>query len=510
MNNTVIPFADNQSWPDKPAYIMASSGETVTYAELERTSNQIAWLFRQSGLKSGDHIAFLMENNASFFKLCWAAHRSGIYYTPISSSLQEKEIAYIAKDCGARIFITSYAQAELANKLLAELESLPHLYMLGGVIDGYEALEAALEGLPETVIEDQMEGLDMLYSSGTTGLPKGVKRPERLEEFGSPEPLHNMISKMYGLNVKSVYLSTAPCYHAASLRFNLFVQRHGGTCIVMEKFDAEQALQLIERYRITVSQWVPTMFVRLLKLPQEVRESYDYSSMLNAVHAAAPCPAAIKQQMIDWWGPIIDEYYGGTEGTEVTCLNSEEWLQHRGSVGRPVLGVIRICDDDGNELPQGETGGVYFDSPLSFEYHNDPIKTRQAMHAKGWSTLGDIGHLDSDGFLYLSDRKAFMIISGGVNIYPQEIENLLITHAAVMDVAVIGIPNQEFGEEVKAIIQPVDMAQAGSMLAEELMQLCRDNLSHIKCPRSIDFDPALPRQPTGKLFKRLLKEKYWS
>jgi long-chain acyl-CoA synthetase len=277
----------------------------------------------------------------------------------------------------------------------------------------------------------------------------------------------------------------------------------------MEKFDAEQALALIERYRVTHSQWVPTMFVRLLRLPEDVKRKYDLSTHRCAVHAAAPCPIEIKRQMIEWWGPILYEYYAGSEGNGFAVINSEEWLAHPGSVGRAILGELRILDEDGRQCPPRVAGGIYFANGPKFEYHNDPAKTAGAYSTEGWSTLGDVGYVDEEGWLYLTDRKAYMIISGGVNIYPQEAENVLTAHPKVVDVAVFGVPNAEFGEEVKAVVQPVDMAQAGPPLAEELIAYCRERLADVKCPRSIDFDPELPRHPNGKLYKRILRDRYW-
>jgi acyl-CoA synthetase (AMP-forming)/AMP-acid ligase II len=279
--------------------------------------------------------------------------------------------------------------------------------------------------------------------------------------------------------------------------------------VVMEKFDAEEALALIEKYRVTHSQWVPTHFVRLLRLPAETRAAYDLSSHQCAIHAASPCPVPVKQQMIDWWGPIINEYYGGSEGNGITALNSEEWLSHPGSVGRAFVGRVRICDEVGEEVPVGTEGTVFFEGGPVFEYHNDPEKTAASRNAKGWSTLGDIGYVDADGYLYLTDRRAFVIISGGVNIYPQEAENLLASHPRVLDVAVIGVPNSEFGEEVKAVVQLVDQGQAVPDMADELLAYCRARLSAVKCPRSIDFVEALPRQANGKLYKRKLRQQYW-
>jgi acyl-CoA synthetase (AMP-forming)/AMP-acid ligase II len=381
--------------------------------------------------------------------------------------------------------------------------------MLDGVIDGYESWEAATAALPQSPIADEAEGAAMLYSSGTTGYPKGVKKPLPEEPFGAA-PAVNVLSALYGATADSVYLSPAPLYHAAPLNFSMSCLRQGTQVVVMEHFEPEAALRFIEQYRATHSQWVPTMFVRMLKLPEEVRAQYDLSSLRCAIHAAAPCPIPIKEDMIEWWGPVLYEYYAGTEGNGFVQLNSAEWLAHKGSVGRPLNCELHICDDDGNELPVGESGTIYFGGGGQFEYHNDPDKTAGSRHPKGWTTLGDVGYVDEDGYLYLTDRKHFMIISGGVNIYPQEAENVLITHPAVMDVAVFGVPNEEFGEEVKAVVQPRDLSAAGPELAHELLTYCRERLSHIKCPRSVDFRAELPRHPTGKLYKRLLKDEYWN
>jgi acyl-CoA synthetase (AMP-forming)/AMP-acid ligase II len=289
------------------------------------------------------------------------------------------------------------------------------------------------------------------------------------------------------------------------------MHRIGATVVVMEHFDAEAALAAIEKHKANISQWVPTMFVRMLKLPAEVRARYDVSSMRSAIHAAAPCPVEVKRQMIEWWGEVLHEYYAGTEGNGFCYISSRDWLAHPGSVGRSLLGPVHICDDEGNEVPNGEEGTIYFENENQFEYHNDPEKTASARHPMhpNWSTLGDVGRLDEDGFLYLTDRKAFMIISGGVNIYPQEAENLLITHPQVADVAVIGVPNEEFGEEVRAVVQPVRWEDAGPELAETLIAFCRQNLASIKCPRVVDFERELPRHPTGKLYKRLIRDRYW-
>jgi len=503
------PYLHAQKFPDKPAYIMAGSGETVTYRQLDERSNRIAQLFRSLGLQAGDHIAIFMENNARFFEICWGAQRSGLIYTAISSRLTAPEVDYIVGDCGAKLFVTSKYLAERATELRPLMARVANRFMIGGTIDGYASWEDAIARQPATPIADQTAGHDMLYSSGTTGRPKGVLPVVPKQPIDAENPLLAITSKLYGMGPDTIYLSPAPLYHAAPLRFNQSVMRLGGTSVIMENFDAEEYLRLVSKHRTTHTQVVPTMFVRFLKLPDEVRAKYDVSSLRCAIHAAAPCPIPVKEKMIEWWGPIVWEYYGGTEGNGLTMCNATEWMAHKGTVGKAVVGNLKICDDSGEELPSGESGTVYFADGRPFEYHNDPKKTAESRHPKGWTTLGDVGYVDADGFLHLTDRKAFMIISGGVNIYPQEAENLLIDHPRVMDCAVFGVPNEDFGEEVKAVVQPRDMADAGPALAEELIAYCKQNLAAIKCPRSIDFEAELPRHPTGKLYKRLLRDRYW-
>ena len=495
--------------PDKAAYVFAGSGDTVTYGQLDARSNQGAQLLRQLGLRTGDGIALMMENHPRFFEICWAAQRSGLHYTAISSRLTAPEVEYIVKDCGARVFVSSVAKAEIAEALAAPLAHLDALYMVGGERSGFASWEDALRSQSTEPIADECEGSDLLYSSGTTGRTKGIKFPNLGQPIGSPPAVVRLLTVLYGAHDRDVYLSPAPLYHAAPLRFNMGFQRIGATAVIMEEFDAAQVLALIERHRISISQWVPTMFVRMLKLPEDDRLRFDLSSQRVAVHAAAPCPIPIKQAMIDWWGPVIHEYYGGTESNGFVAIDSEQWLTHPGSVGRAVKGTIHILDDEGQELPPGEQGGVYFEKGGRFEYHNASEKTASAHTTAGWSTLGDIGYLDDEGYLYLTDRKANMIIAGGVNIYPQEAENALITHAKVADVAVFGVPNEDFGEEVKAVVQPLDMADAGPELERELIAYCQDQIAKLKCPRSVDFEAELPRHPTGKLYKRLLKDRYW-
>ena len=494
--------------PNKTAYIMAETGEVVTYGELEARANQGAQLFRRLGLKRGDHIAILLENHKEFLTLCWAAQRSGLYYTAISWRLQVEEVEYIVNNCEARVFITSHERKDVVSQLTGKLDLVTDYFMLDGVIDGFESWEDATAQESTDPIEDQAEGVAMLYSSGTTGYPKGVKRPLPDAPYGETDAMP-LLGMLYGATQESIYLSPAPLYHAAPLGFTMSCLRNGIAVVVMQHFEAEFALECIERYKVTHSQWVPTMFVRMLKLPEEVRLRYDVSSLQAAIHAAAPCPVPIKEEMISWWGPVIFEYYAGTEGNGFVQLNSEEWLAHKGSVGKPLMCEIHICDEEGEEVPVGESGTIFFGGGGEFEYHKDDEKTKGSRHPKGWSTLGDVGYLDEDGYLYLTDRKHFMIISGGVNIYPQEAENILITHDKVMDVAVFGIPNEDFGEEVKAVVQLKDPAEANAILETELLTFCRDRLSHVKCPRSIDFRDELPRHPTGKLYKRLLKDEYW-
>ncbi len=504
------PVRHAQTNPDKPAYIMAASGETVTYAELDARANQGAHLLRSLGLKRGDGIAVLMDNSARYLEVMWAAERTGVYCTCISSKLTAGEAAYIIRDGDCRVLIASCGVAAVAAALRPMLPDLA-LFMCDGVTEGYASYEAARDGEPITPIDDPQPGGIMLYSSGTTGVPKGVRHALPEEPFGeTPSQLIRLGQALYGFAADMVYLSPAPLYHAAPLRWSMAVQQLGGTVVVMERFDPEAALAAIERYRVTHAQWVPTHFIRLLKLPDEVRRRYDVSSLQAVWHAAAPCPIPVKAAMIAWWGPIIGEYYAGTEGNGFCAISSAEWLAHKGSVGRNLTAVTKICDEDGEELPPRSEGTIYFAGGGVFTYHNDPDKTASAANRHGWTTLGDIGWVDEEGYLYLTDRKSFMIISGGVNIYPAELENVLVTHPDVTDVAVIGAPHEEMGEEVVAIVQPRDMAQAGPALADTLMAFARANLSHVKCPRRIDFRAELPRHDTGKLYKRQLRDEYWA
>ena len=494
----------------KAAFVMCSTGESVSFADLEAVANQGAHLLRSLGINTGDHIAVMMENRREFLEICFAADRSGVYYTTISTHLGFSEIDHILKDCGARVLIGSEKYLPTLNQLFENHSEQCRFFLVGREQPGIDSWTDALQVMPTSPIADEKQGLDMLYSSGTTGRPKGIKWPQIDEPPGGRTMLIDLLASLFGYDADTRYLSPAPLYHAAPLRHSMVTMKMGGTAYIMDRFNAEGSLRLIEEHRITHSQWVPTMFVRILKLPKEKRGHFDLSSMTMAVHAAAPCPIDIKQQMIDWWGEIIHEYYAGTENNGFAAITSAEWLKHPGSVGKVKLGIPHICDEAGEELPVGSEGEVYFENGHQFLYHNDPEKTRSACNRQGWTTLGDIGRLDEEGYLYLTDRKSFLIISGGINIYPQETENVLLGHPSVLDAAVIGVPDEDFGESVQAVVQLVPAIEASEQLAEDLIGYCRDKQSAIKCPKAVDFRQTLPRSATGKLYKKQLKEEYWS
>jgi acyl-CoA synthetase (AMP-forming)/AMP-acid ligase II len=495
--------------PDAPAQIMASTGAVTTYRELDDGSNRLAQLLHAQGLRVGDHYAVFMENHPRFLEACWAGDRSGLYYTTVNSYLTAGEVAYIVNDCGARVLVSSSARRDVAARLPELCPGVERFLMVGDPTPGWESYDEAVAAHPAEELPRTVSGWSMLYSSGTTGQPKGILRPLPGVHPDEPHTFEGILRGLYDIDEHCVYLSPAPLYHSAPLGFCLGVQRIGGTVVVMERFDAEQALALIERYHVTHSQWVPTMFSRMLKLPAEVRARHDLSSLRYAIHASAPCPVPMKQTMFDWWGPIVYEYYGGTETNGLTFIRPEEWLTHPGSVGRALLGELHILDEVGRELPHGESGTIYFSNGMDFEYHNDPGKTAEAYDGSGRSTIGDVGYVDDEGYLYLTDRKAFMIISGGVNIYPQEAENVLVTHPKVLDVAVIGVPDDDMGEAVKAVVQLVDGFDPSPDVEQELITFCREHLAAYKCPRSVDFEAELPRLPTGKLYKRGLRDRYW-
>jgi long-chain acyl-CoA synthetase len=493
--------------PDRIAYIVVPNGETVTYRQLDERSNQCAHLLRSLGLKRRDAIAILLENHSRYHELAWAADRSGLYYTCISTRLSADEAAFILRDSGSRALFTSQAMLGMAREMLS-LAPGAEAFSVTGPVDGFRDYLAERDAMPVTPIADESRGASMLSSSGTTGRPKGVELALPEGPLDGPDGLTDVARSYFGFEPDMIYLSPAPMYHSAPLRWSMCVHKVGGTVIVMEKFDAEQGLRMIQDHKVTVSQWVPTHFVRMLKLPADVRSRYDLSSQKLSYHGAAPCPVAVKEEMIRWWGPIIREFYAGTEFNGLCAITSGEWLDHRGSVGKAAFGTLHICDDDGEPLPARSEGLIYFEGGTPIRYRNDPEKTASAYNRHGWSTLGDIGWADDEGYLYLTDRKSFMVITGGVNVYPREIEDALVTHPGVIDIAVIGVPDEDLGERLVAIVQPAEWGSAGPALAAELTALAERKLGRVKMPRQVDFLAELPRHPTGKLYKRLLRDEY--
>jgi fatty-acyl-CoA synthase len=500
-------------FPDKPALIDSATGAVTSYRELDERSNRLAQLMWSAGLRPRDHVAIFMENHPAYFEVAWAALRSGLYLTTVNRYLTHEEAGYIVDDCEAQVLVASHHLAAVASRLPEQTPRCKTWLMVGGTVPGFEAYESAIARHPAEPLADEPSGGFMLYSSGTTGRPKGILRPlPKAKIHQDPGPVGALARALWGFDEQTVYLSPAPLYHSAPIAFSIAAQALGGTVVMMPAFGETEALEAIERHRVTHSQWVPTMFSRMLKLPEAVRRKFDLSSQKVAIHAAAPCPRQVKQQMFDWWGPILYEYYGGTELNGLTHAGPQEWLAHPGTVGKAILGKLHVCSESGEELPAGEPGLVYFELPvMPFEYLKDPEKTRSVQHPRhpNWSAIGDVGYLDDEGYLYLTDRATFMIISGGVNIYPQEIEDALIVHPKVADVAVIGVPNEDMGEEVKAVVQPIPGVAPDAALAEELLAFARAHLAHYKCPRSVDFVAELPRLPTGKLYKRILKDRYW-
>ncbi|WP_280341969.1 acyl-CoA synthetase [Nocardia neocaledoniensis] len=509
----MFPGVHAQSTPDKPAVVMAGSGRALTYRELDENSARFARALHDLGLRKGDVVAILADNAPECFEIYWAALRSGLYVTAINRHLAVPEISYIIEDSDAKVVVASSGTADLAGQVRREVTTVEHWLAFGGEIEGFGSYEEARAGAGDRLPE-QPRGADMLYSSGTTGRPKGIKPP--LPAFAVDQPgdvLTMALGKLFGISASDVYLSPAPVYHAAPLRWCGVVHSYGGTVVMMEKFSAEEFLQAIERYQVTVTQVVPTMFVRLLQLPEDTIRKYETSSLRLAVHAAAPCPPDVKRSMIDWWGPIIAEYYGATEGNGLAVITTPEWEKKTGSVGRSILGPVHICDDDGNELADGQIGTVYFEREvLPFEYHKDPVKTAAAQHPEhpNWTAVGDLGFVDNEGYLFLTDRKSFMIISGGVNIYPQEVENVLTLHPAIFDVAVIGVPDAEMGQQVKAVVQLKPGFDPSEETAAQIISYARDRVAHYKAPKTVDFVDSLPRTATGKLVKRELEKLYTS
>jgi long-chain acyl-CoA synthetase len=497
--------------PDKIAARMVGTDDALTYAQLDDRSIRLARLLAEAGLVTGDVVALLATNDLRALEIYWAAVRSGLYITAVNHQLSADEVAYIVGDSGAKALVVSADKAEIATQIVPDTPDVGLRLVFGGEVEGYSSYDDALAAASGEPLDDEPAGAPMLYSSGTTGRPKGVRPPLLdVQVSEGADPIFTLV-KVFGVGEETVYLSPAPIYHAAPLRWCAAVQAHGGTVVMMRKFDAEGSLAAIAEHQVTHAQFVPTMFVRMLKLDDDVRLRYDVSSLRVAVHAAAPCPIDVKQKMIDWWGPILVEYYAGTEGNGLTVIFAEQWLDKPGSVGTPVLGTLHICDDDGEELGIDEVGLVYFERDhVPFEYHNDPQKTKDAQHPQHptWTTVGDMGRIDEDGFLFLTDRKSFMIISGGVNIYPAEIESVLTMHDSIDDVAVLGIPDDEMGESVRAFVKPSPSATPGPELESELIEFVRSKIAHYKAPRGVEFVESLPRTETGKLVKHQLKEQY--
>jgi len=480
----------------------------ISFGELYARSQRLAAVLHSAGLHRGDGVALVLPNGPEFLEITWGCQLSGLYYTAVNTHFTPDEVAYVIDDSNARAVFIHATMTELAVHVGDANAAVDVRIAIGGQLPGWQSYEEALklagDGPPAS------DGSEMLYSSGTTGRPKAVRRPLPTDGNGSwaQAVLEMALTHRYKMSPGSVYLSPAPLYHAAGVNYTMAVNRVGAASIVMRKFDAETVLRLIDAHRVTHAQFVPTMFVRMLKLPEAIRAKYDVSSLQCVLHAAAPCPVDVKQRMMAWFGPIIHEYYGGTEGFAGTLIGPQEWLTHPGSVGIPVA-PVHVVGEDGEQLPVGQCGELYFEGGPDFEYFKDPAKTASVQNERGWRTLGDVGYVDEDGYMYLTDRSTFMIVSGGVNIYPQEAENLLVMHPKLVDAAVFGVPNDEFGEEVKALVQPVDGVTPGPDLEAELIEYCRAHLAGYKCPRSIEFDPQLPRDPNGKLYKRRIRERYW-
>jgi fatty-acyl-CoA synthase len=498
--------------PNKAAVIMVEDGTVLTYGELALHSRQLANAFHDLGLQVGDHVSVQLRNSPRYFEVVWGALLAGLHISPISTYATNDDLAYIVRDSESKVFITSDDFAATAPELPGLVPSCGTWIMLGTLSDGYLDYERVLDDArTDPTPANAPLGEYMLYSSGTTGRPKGILRKLSNRTVGDGSIANRFLNKVFGVDRHSVYLSPAPLYHGAPLGFTMGIISLGGTAAVMRKFEPAVALRSIEELRVTHSQWVPTMFTRLLALDEGTRSAFDLSAHKVAIHSSAPCPRHIKEAMLQWWGPILHEYYSGTEDVGVTYASPQDWLAHPGTVGRPLGFQIHICDENGAELPRRASGLVYFESRRApFEYHKDIAKTGTARHPEhpNWVTLDDVGYLDEDGFLFLTDRASFMIISGGVNIYPQEIEDVLVKHPSVTDIAVIGIPDEDMGERVLAIVEPVPGSGTPAELESELTHYAQSNLAGPKRPRAYQFVDRLPRLETGKLAKQELVERY--
>jgi long-chain acyl-CoA synthetase len=492
---------------ESPALINADDG-IISYGELYAGSQRVAALLYEAGLRPGDGVALVLPNRPEFFEITWGCQLSGLYYSAVNTHFTPDEVVYVINDSEAKAVFVDKSMADLAEQIRRDNRGVVVHISVGGTLPGWRPYHDAVASTGDA--PPASDGTEMLYSSGTTGRPKAVRRPLPSDGQGSwaQKVLEYALRERYGMTASSVYLSPAPLYHAAGVNYAMAAHRVGAASILMRRFDAEAVLRLIEKHRVTHAQFVPTMFVRMLKLPAAVRDSYDVSSLQCVIHAAAPCPVDVKHRMMEWFGPVIHEYYGGTEGFAGSTIGPDEWLAHPGSVGKPFT-AVHVIGDGGIEVAVGESGELYFEGGPEFEYFKDPAKTASVSNEHGWRSLGDMGYLDEDGYLYLTDRSTFMIVSGGVNIYPQEVENLLVMHPKLVDAAVFGVPNDEFGEEVKAVVQPVEDVEPGPGLEAELIDYCRTHLAAYKCPRTVEFDPQLPRDPNGKLYKRRIRERYW-
>ena len=495
--------------------VVADTGATLSYAQLDAASNRFAQAMRAIGLRPGDRLAVMLRNGLLFPQIYWGAQRSGLMAVLLQSHLSADEAAWILNDSGARALVVAGGLGETPHALASDRALIPgvtHMFAADGTpLPGAISLAEAMAAQPAERVVGEISGFHMLYSSGTTGRPKGVAMPFE------PGPIDRISTsegstRLYDLFDPLVTFNAGPLFHGAPLNAMLMTQRLGGTFVTLAKFDAEAALAAIEQHKVNHAQFVPTMFVRMLALPEETRAKYDLSSLRFVLHAAAPCPVPIKHAMIDWLGPIVHEYYASTEGVGATFITAQEWLERPGSVGKSSLGPIHICDDGGAELPAGEAGQIWFEAlPGRFvRYLNDPAKTQAATHPShaNWFTVGDIGRLDAAGYLYLTDRKDFMVISGGVNIYPQAVEDCLIVHPAVLDVAVIGVPHPDYGEQVLAIVQPKDARADRAELEAELRGWCAGRISPVTAPRLYRFVDDLPRLASGKLAKHTLRAQF--
>jgi acyl-CoA synthetase (AMP-forming)/AMP-acid ligase II len=497
--------------PDRPALVMNGSGETLSYGELAIRSARAANLLMAIGCEQGDTIALLSQNSTTYLEVCWAAKDSGLHYACVSTHLNAADSAYIIENSDAKVLIVSREMAALASSAVALLTRPVRLLMIGAdAVAPFEHYDSLRDEQSATPPQGRVRGASMLYSSGTTGRPKGVRTTLQDLPPTVPPLRQQLLEDFFGFAADSVFVNPGPFYHAAPLRMMMAVHRLGGTVIGFERFEPEATLRAIAHYRATHAFLVPTMFLRMLRLPEDLRQSHDLSSMRCAIHGAAPCPLSVKDAMMAWWGPVIYELYGGTEGVGHTFITPQEWLRKKGSVGRAVKGcTIRIVNEEGAELPPNEPGLIYLDNGRRFEYYKDEAKTAEARDARGLVTLGDVGYVDEDGYLFLTDRQSHMIISGGVNIYPQEAENVLAGHPGIDDVAVIGVPNEEFGEEVKAVVVPARQDYRPEVLEKDILEFCRSHLSPIKCPKTVDFATSLPRSEAGKLLKRQIRAPYW-